>query len=203
MAIRNSVRFEVFKRDNFTCQYCGRSAPEAKLQADHVIPQSKGGSDKPYNLITSCFKCNNGKWDKLLPEGALVFERIKTLKGVYYIRSYLAKRFDIESNNEHWGFSVELMESYIEEELSMDRSVESTMRFLMDLAMESDSLCRFLLSIYDSILLCYASKEYARLNIRSVWGPVDLSGELRPFPLSPILRLVRAKLLGIEYADPR
>lgn len=54
-------RMMILERDNFTCQYCGRSAPEVALEVDHVIPVSKGGSDKPKNLITACRECNNGK----------------------------------------------------------------------------------------------------------------------------------------------
>ena len=59
--ISASVRFEVFRRDNFTCQYCGRSAPEVKLQVDHVIPFSTGGSNNISNLRTACQECNIGK----------------------------------------------------------------------------------------------------------------------------------------------
>jgi len=53
---------EVFKRDNYTCQYCGQVG--GKLEADHIIPFSKGGSDEMSNLITSCRKCNRQKKDK-------------------------------------------------------------------------------------------------------------------------------------------
>ena len=62
------LRFEVFKRDNFTCQYCGRNVKEdgVKLHCDHIIPQSKGGEDNMKNLITSCMECNSGKSDVLL-----------------------------------------------------------------------------------------------------------------------------------------
>lgn len=60
-----STRFAVLKRDNFTCQYCGRKAPYVVLEIDHKIPRSKGGSWKLENLITSCFECNRGKGDKL------------------------------------------------------------------------------------------------------------------------------------------
>lgn len=62
------LRFEVFKRDNFTCQYCGRNVKEdkIKLACDHVIPKSKGGQNVLENLITACFQCNNGKKDILL-----------------------------------------------------------------------------------------------------------------------------------------
>lgn len=62
-AISNKLRFEVFKRDNFTCQYCGKKAPDVVLNVDHIIPVAKGGKNELLNLITSCFECNNGKRD--------------------------------------------------------------------------------------------------------------------------------------------
>lgn len=55
------VRFAVFKRDLFVCQYCGRHPPEVVLEIDHIIPVASGGSDKEHNLLTSCFDCNRGK----------------------------------------------------------------------------------------------------------------------------------------------
>lgn len=66
--ISKSTRFEVFKRDSFTCQYCGAKAPEAVLQLDHIDPHSKGGSDEAINLITSCVACNSGKSDRRLSD---------------------------------------------------------------------------------------------------------------------------------------
>jgi 5-methylcytosine-specific restriction endonuclease McrA len=59
--ISKSLRFEVFKRDSFTCQYCGRQTPQVILEIDHIIPKSKGGTDHINNLVTSCFDCNRGK----------------------------------------------------------------------------------------------------------------------------------------------
>lgn len=66
--ISKKVRFEVFKRDSFTCQYCGKSAPDAVLEVDHIIPVSKGGDNDISNLITSCFECNRGKSNKKLTD---------------------------------------------------------------------------------------------------------------------------------------
>lgn len=62
------IRFEVFKRDNFTCQYCGRNVKEdgVKLQCDHKVPKSKGGEDILSNLETACEQCNQGKKAVLL-----------------------------------------------------------------------------------------------------------------------------------------
>ena len=58
------MRYKIFTRDNFTCQYCGQNAADdetIKLEVEHVIPHSKGGTDAFNNLVTSCFKCNRGK----------------------------------------------------------------------------------------------------------------------------------------------
>ncbi len=62
------LRFEIFKRDNFTCQYCGRNPKNdgCKLHIDHIHPKSKKGKWKEDNLITSCEECNEGKLDVLL-----------------------------------------------------------------------------------------------------------------------------------------
>ena len=60
-SIGNSKRFEIFKRDQFICQYCGNHPPKIILEIDHIIPVSKGGDNEEDNLITSCFECNRGK----------------------------------------------------------------------------------------------------------------------------------------------
>lgn len=68
MAISKGKRFEVFKRDGFTCQYCGRRPPDVILEVDHIDPRCSGGSDDDINLITSCWDCNRGKGRKALGE---------------------------------------------------------------------------------------------------------------------------------------
>ncbi len=61
MAVSKRLRFEILRRDNHTCRYCGRSAPEVKLTIDHVVPETLGGGDDPTNLVTACADCNGGK----------------------------------------------------------------------------------------------------------------------------------------------
>lgn len=61
MAVTPRTRFEVFKRDDFTCRYCGRKSPEVVLEADHIVPLCDGGTDDHINLTTSCWECNRGK----------------------------------------------------------------------------------------------------------------------------------------------
>ena len=61
IALTKKVRFEVFKRDGFKCVYCGQTPPNVLLEADHVIPVSKGGTNHIDNLVCSCYDCNRGK----------------------------------------------------------------------------------------------------------------------------------------------
>lgn len=64
-----ALRFEVLKRDNFSCQYCGRTAKDsAKLVVDHIYPKAQGGTNNISNLITACNECNSGKKDTLLEQ---------------------------------------------------------------------------------------------------------------------------------------
>lgn len=61
MAVSKRLRYEIFRRDNHTCRYCGASAPHVPLRVDHVTPVALGGTDTPENLVTSCEPCNSGK----------------------------------------------------------------------------------------------------------------------------------------------
>lgn len=79
-AISKKVRFEVFKRDSFKCQYCGKSAPGIVLHVDHIDPVSKGGCGDIMNLITSCIDCNLGKSDRELSDSSVVEKQRKQLQ---------------------------------------------------------------------------------------------------------------------------
>ena len=57
------TRLGVFRRDGYRCQHCGVSGTVFTLEADHVVPQSWGGSDHPDNLQTLCRPCNRSKGD--------------------------------------------------------------------------------------------------------------------------------------------
>lgn len=64
--LSDSLRYDVLKRDNFTCQICGASSKKdgVKLEVDHIFPVSKGGKTEMKNLQTLCERCNRGKSDK-------------------------------------------------------------------------------------------------------------------------------------------
>ena len=65
----------LFARDDYTCQYCGRHRSELKnrqfLTRDHVLPVSRGGTNRWDNVVTSCSPCNNRKGDRLPREVGL------------------------------------------------------------------------------------------------------------------------------------
>lgn len=64
---RLKLRFQVFERDSFHCQYCGRGVEDdIKLRIDHVIPKSKHGLGIISNYLTACNECNIGKGDALI-----------------------------------------------------------------------------------------------------------------------------------------
>lgn len=71
MAVSKRLRFEILKRDNYACRYCGATPPEVKLTIDHVVPVSLGGTDDPSNLCAACTGCNGGK-SSAAPDAPLV-----------------------------------------------------------------------------------------------------------------------------------
>ena len=64
--VSGSLRFYVFKRDNYKCLNCGAGRDEISLHLDHIVPVSSGGSDDLDNLQTLCKDCNFGKRDKFI-----------------------------------------------------------------------------------------------------------------------------------------
>ena len=104
MTIRKSLRFEIFKRDSFTCQYCGGHPPEIMLEVDHIIPRSQGGKDDFENLVTACSNCNRGKGKRpleftkirgdLIEETKRLMEQEEQLKEYYKIIAQIRKRED-------------------------------------------------------------------------------------------------------------
>ncbi|CAN5694882.1 hypothetical protein BH23GEM11_BH23GEM11_19230 [soil metagenome] len=80
-------RSDVFARDEFTCTYCGRAAPEIELSVDHVEPRMRGGDNSAGNLVTACVACNRAKggraaWDYLSTRAE---ERARFLERATYV----------------------------------------------------------------------------------------------------------------------
>lgn len=104
-AMSKRLRFDVFKRDGFTCQYCGAHPPTVVLEVDHVLPVSLGGLDEIDNLVTACFGCNRGKAatpldvvpKSLAEKAAEVAEREEQLRGYGEIMEIRRGRLDGET----------------------------------------------------------------------------------------------------------
>jgi 5-methylcytosine-specific restriction endonuclease McrA len=61
--IQFQVKMRVIRRDNSTCQICGKHLLDGEVEFDHIIPVSKGGSSEENNIRLTCFKCNRDKND--------------------------------------------------------------------------------------------------------------------------------------------
>ena len=94
MSVSKKLRFEVFKRDKFTCQYCGRKSPDVILECDHVQPKSKGGEDVLLNLTTSCFDCNHGKGARTLNDDSVVVKQRGQLEELQERQEQIAMMVD-------------------------------------------------------------------------------------------------------------
>jgi len=62
-------RRNIYRRDNYTCQYCGRRCRTEDLTIDHVVPRSRGGTTSWDNCVCACSRCNARKGSRL-PEMA-------------------------------------------------------------------------------------------------------------------------------------
>lgn len=61
-------RYNIFKRDNYMCQYCGIRPGSEELTIDHVVPKSKGGKTTWENCVLSCINCNSLKGSRMPSE---------------------------------------------------------------------------------------------------------------------------------------
>lgn len=64
-------RYNIFLRDNNTCQYCGRKLPKHELTIDHVIPRSRGGKTTWENVVLCCIRCNRKKGGRTPQEAGM------------------------------------------------------------------------------------------------------------------------------------
>ncbi|MBI2998144.1 MAG: HNH endonuclease [Deltaproteobacteria bacterium] len=68
-------RYNIYARDNCTCQYCGHRLPRHELNLDHVIPRSRGGISTWENVVCSCHACNRHKGGRTPQEAKLTLLR--------------------------------------------------------------------------------------------------------------------------------
>jgi 5-methylcytosine-specific restriction endonuclease McrA len=64
-------RSNIFARDQYTCQYCGKQPGVQNLTFDHLRPRASGGKTEWSNIVTACYPCNSKKGDKSLAEAKM------------------------------------------------------------------------------------------------------------------------------------
>lgn len=118
--VSKRTRFEIFKRDGFTCQYCGAQPPSVVLVVDHIHPKALDGSCDPINLITACEACNQGKADKPLgdvhprPDADAMY--LETMQEIGELKRFKAAQDELQAHysqvieglQETWCFISEL-----------------------------------------------------------------------------------------------
>lgn len=123
VGLSKKLRFEVFKRDGFRCQYCVGAAPGVLLVVDHVHPVAEGGKNDLLNLITACQPCNAGKGKRVLGDQTVLEKQLDQLTELNDRREQLEmmikwqvglsdiKDMAVEQLADHWsklvnGFSL-------------------------------------------------------------------------------------------------
>jgi 5-methylcytosine-specific restriction endonuclease McrA len=94
---------EIFRRDQFKCQYCGNAARE--LTVDHILPQHLGGESTWSNLVTACASCNHKKGGLTLAQAGMKLRKKPAQppgSAVYLFRKYLSIYQDWEPYIQGW-----------------------------------------------------------------------------------------------------
>ena len=87
--VRRLTRLEIFKRDNYTCQYCGKETRHLTL--DHVLPRYRNGQHTWENIVSACVPCNRRKAGRTPQEAGmrLKHEPAKPhVTGLFYIPAH-------------------------------------------------------------------------------------------------------------------
>jgi len=94
----NDLKEQIRKRDNFTCQYCGKKSEG--LTIDHIIPKRLGGKSSWENLVSACRKCNAKKADKTLTQANM--HLIKIPRAITFLPLYSLSKDLSLANYEQW-----------------------------------------------------------------------------------------------------
>jgi 5-methylcytosine-specific restriction endonuclease McrA len=97
------TRKEVFRRDHYSCQYCGTSGKD--LTIDHVIPRRLGGKQNWENVVTACYNCNHKKGGRPLHKTNMkLLEVPKTPpnSAIYLYKHYLVENGEWEPFLSGW-----------------------------------------------------------------------------------------------------
>ncbi|MGB0498044.1 MAG: HNH endonuclease [Rubricella sp.] len=92
------TRFNLFLRDEFTCQYCGATG---ELTFDHVIPRARGGRTTWENVVAACSPCNLRKGSKTLRQAGMSLRRPVMEPSSEHLRN-IGRKFPPNHLHESW-----------------------------------------------------------------------------------------------------
>eukprot|EP00189_Rhodosorus_marinus_P012611 CAMPEP_0184745424 /NCGR_PEP_ID=MMETSP0315-20130426/8095_1 /TAXON_ID=101924 /ORGANISM="Rhodosorus marinus, Strain UTEX LB 2760" /LENGTH=257 /DNA_ID=CAMNT_0027217567 /DNA_START=52 /DNA_END=822 /DNA_ORIENTATION=- len=95
------TRFNVFIRDNFTCQYCRQKLHGRDLTFDHVIPRTRGGTSGWENVVTACIHCNYKKGPKLIKDTDLKLRKLPAEPSYAQLQS-MARKYRPKQVHRTW-----------------------------------------------------------------------------------------------------
>src|SRR5690606_12279464 len=93
------TRFNLFLRDQFTCQYCGVGGGD--MTFDHVVPRSQGGRTTWENIVTACAPCNLRKGGRTPAEAGMPPRKHPRRPNAWQLQS-LGRKFPPHYLHESW-----------------------------------------------------------------------------------------------------
>ena len=103
-------RRNIFKRDHYTCQYCGKQPGGEELTLDHVIPRAQGGESRWENCVLACLDCNKRKADRTPEQARMRLRRQPvrpTWKPVYAAHDVRIESWSKFVSEAYWNVALE------------------------------------------------------------------------------------------------
>jgi 5-methylcytosine-specific restriction endonuclease McrA len=103
-------RRNIFKRDHYTCQYCGSQPGSEELSIDHVVPRSRGGQSSWENCVLACIACNKRKADRLPRQAGMKLRKLPerpAWKPMYARESRPVESWKRFMSDAYWNMELE------------------------------------------------------------------------------------------------
>lgn len=108
-------RRNIYARDKYQCQYCGRQFPQDELTCDHVVPRSRGGRAEWTNIVTCCVRCNRRKGGQTPEEAGIQLIKKPTRPSWYW--SFQVRFANKRPPREWWTYLHIYLDKRIEEQV--------------------------------------------------------------------------------------
>lgn len=193
--ISKKMRFDVFKRDSFTCQYCGKQSPDVILHVDHIKPVSKGGKNTLLNLVTSCSDCNLGKSDRELSDDSAVKKQQKQLQDLAEKNAQIEMMVNwreslLEADEKLTDSAVNLINKYLAEWRLMESGIAMVRKAVKKKGYQA---------VMDAIENCYLSCDDNKQFKAKYQKAIEFAGASRKPSISYAKGILRNR--GIYISD--